>query len=114
MSTQPYYAVYGVKTGRLSGRNINMTYYDDEEATPVYPGSNVTAIKKLISIAMEEICETYWNSRHTFLFSVEQSKLAKKFLLKKAVEQVTQYYEHVNGLALLEAMNDLREEIENE
>lgn len=85
--------------------------WSQEIHTPSYPGNNVQEIKRLLDIAMKGICDTYWNSRHTFLFSVEQSVLAKKFLLKKAAQQVSTDFPNTNSLALLEAVNDLSEEI---
>ena len=85
--------------------NVDMAY----EA--IYPGNNVNEIVRLIRIAIKNLEETYLNNRFTFYFSAEKCNLAKKWIIKKAASEVAEDFPNTNGLALVEAIHILTDEL---
>ena len=94
------------QVGSVWGVNV----YGQEPNT--YPGDNVNEIMRLIKIAAEEKGLMYKTSRFHFIFGDDKMKIATKFFIKKAAAQVAKDFPNANGLALLEATNNLMEELD--
>lgn len=92
--------MWGTETGRV-GSN--------------YPGNNKSEIKRLLKIVLQELDDEYCmlDNRNTFpgYKHFKETVLGKKWMLKKAVENLHKDFENIDGLALLEVIAELREEL---
>lgn len=81
------------------------------------------AIKGILVLYILEIDEEYSNNKQPYFGEgygqmkayafMQNSKIAKRFVLEKAVNRFTKMNPKTNGLALLEVISEIKEQIDN-